>query len=66
MKTLGFAKIIQRRTPTFPTRWASYFDFSPWGGGYMRTANQGPGAVVLSPGTCADIQTGRVYLDSRF
>lgn len=64
--TIGYAKIVRRRTPTFPARTAVYFDFTPFGGGYLRATNNGPGAVVLKPGVCADIRTGRVYTDSRF
>ncbi len=65
-ETVGAAKIVRRRTPTFPSRVASYFDFTPWGGGYLRATNNGPGAIVLPSGLCADIQTGRVYRDARF
>jgi hypothetical protein len=60
----GSAKIVQRQTPTFPSRKASYFDFSPWGGGYMRAGGHGPGAIALPSGHLADIQTGRVYSPS--
>lgn len=64
-QTLGFAKVVRRRTATFPSRMASYFDFTPWGGGYMRLTSA-PGAVVLKAGICADIRSGRVYTDARF
>jgi hypothetical protein len=63
--TLGQAKIVRRRTPTWPSRMASYWDFTPWGGGFMRTG-QGPGAVVLQGDVLADMRTGRVYRDARF
>lgn len=64
-KTLGVAPIVRRRTPTWPSRVASYFDLTQWGGGYVRTG-QGPGAVVLGGSVLADIRTGRVYTDHRF
>ena len=64
-ETLGFAKVVRRRTATFPSRMASYFDFTPWRGGYMRVTSA-PGGVVLAPGICADIRSGRVYRDARF
>lgn len=61
-----YAKCIKRRTPTFPSRTAWYFDFSPWGGGYLQCGN-GPGGIILrDDGTCADIRTGEVYHDARF
>lgn len=64
-ETLGHAPIVRRRT--FSSRMAHYFDFTQWGGGFMRTGN-GPGAVILnhSSGIVADVQTGRVYIDIRF
>ena len=65
---IGAAPIVRRRTSTFPSRVAGYFDFTQWGGGFSRVANQGPGAVCINhaEGIMADIQTGRVYRDSRF
>ena len=66
METLGSARIVRRRTPTFPSRMASYFDFTPWGGGFLRAENRGPGAIVLSGSILADIRTGEVYRDGRF
>lgn len=54
-----FARIVRRRTPTWPTRWASYFDFTPWRGGYSRCTSA-PGAVVLPSGHVANIRSGRV------
>lgn len=66
--TIGRAPVVRRWTPTWPSRKARYFDFSQWGGGYLRADNNGPGAIVLdrSCGILADIQTGRVYTDDRF
>lgn len=64
--TIGTAKIVRRWTPTFPSRKVSYFNFTPWGGGYLRASNNGPGAIVLKDDVLADIQTGRVYRDARF
>lgn len=64
--TIGYAKLVRRRTATFPSRIALYFDFSPWGGGYLRATNNGPGAIILANEICADIQSGRVYHDARF
>lgn len=63
---IAFAPIVKRWTPTWPSRKVSYFDFSAFGGGYLRAANNGPGAIVLASGVCANIQTGEVYGDSRF
>lgn len=62
--TIGQAHIVRRRTPTFPTRWASYFDATPFGGGYTRV-QAAPGAVVLRADVCMDIRTGHVYRDRR-
>lgn len=64
-RTIGQARIVRRRTPSFPTRWASYFDATPWGGGYMRVQSA-PGAAVLRENVCMDIRTGRIYRDGRF
>lgn len=62
---IGHAAVTRRRTPTWPARWAAYFDCTPWGGGYVRI--QGArGAVVLSPGVLLDLRTGEVYQDERF
>lgn len=63
---LGMARTVRRWTPTWPSRKATYFDFSPWGGGYCCATGNGPGAIVLAPGICANIQTGAVYRDARF
>lgn len=54
-----FAPIVRRRTPTFPSRMVSYFDFTKWGGGYMRIG-QGPGAVRLPGGLLANMQSGAI------
>ena len=62
---IGQAGTVRRWTPTWPSRKATYFDFSPWGGGYLRLTGA-PGAVVLAPGVLADIRTGQVYRDARF
>lgn len=66
-ETLGVAPIVRRRTCTFPSRMASYWDLGAWGGGFMR-CRDAPGAVVIdhAKGTMFDMRTGRVYLDSRF
>ena len=64
--TVQYAMLVRRRTATFPSRVALYFDFTPWGGGYLRATNNGPGAIVLADGLCADTRTGRVYHDARF
>lgn len=64
-QTVGQARIVRRRTPTFPTRWASYFDATPFGGGYLRVQSA-PGAVVLRADVCINIRTGHVYRDRRF
>lgn len=66
MTTIGIAKIVKRHTPTWPSRIVPYFDFTPWGAGYLRATNNGPGAIVLKGDILADIQTGRAYRDSRF
>lgn len=65
--TVSLAPIVRRRTPTWPTRWANYFDCTQWGGGYMRIGS-GPGAAVLNSTTGAtmNIQNGTVYIDERF
>ena len=61
------APVVRRRTPSFPTRFASYFDCTKWGSGFFRVANQGPGAAVLNKaGHLLNLQTGEVYLDERF
>ncbi len=67
-QTLGAAPIVRRRTATWPSRVVAYFDFSQWGGGFARATGNGPGAVCINhrQGIMADIQTGRVYCDSRF
>lgn len=63
--TREFAKIVRRRTPTFPARWANYYDCTPWGSGFFRCTSA-PGATVLTSGRCLNIQTGEVYHDGRF
>lgn len=63
-RTLGQARITRRRTPTFPFRLASYWDLTPWQGGYIRLT-AAPGAVHLGQGRMACLTTGAVYLDSR-
>lgn len=64
-RTLGQARITRRRTPTFPSRLASYWDLTPWNGGYVRVS-AAPGAVHLGEGRMACMSTGHVYLDARF
>lgn len=65
--TLGYARLVRRRGPSFPFRLCSYFDCTKWEGGFIRFQG-GPGAVVLRPrdGTMLDIASGRVYTDTRF
>jgi len=61
------ARIVKRRTPTFPSRISPYYDCTPWGGGFIRATNNGPGAVVLNnKGEVLNLQTGEVYTDDRF
>lgn len=55
-----FAPMVRRRTPTWPTKWAGYFDCTQWGSGYIRRS-QSPGAVRLQGDTLLDIRTGEVY-----
>lgn len=62
---LGRAPIVQRNTPTFPTRRAAYFDCTAWGGGFIRITG-GPGAVVLSGDVLLNLSNGHVYRDPRF
>ena len=45
------APVVRRRTPTFPTRFASYFDH--------KTGEDQAGHLL-------NLQTGEVYLDERF
>lgn len=68
VETLSHARIVNRRTSTFPSRVAPWFDWTPWGGGFTRASNVGPGAFVIDSqrGIMGDMQTGRVYSDSRF
>lgn len=65
---IGLAPIVRRRTASFPSRMECYFDCSQWGGGFLRIRNAGSGAVILrhSDGAMLDLQSGAVYLDSRF
>lgn len=67
MTAKTFAPVISRRTATWPTRMARYFDCTQWGGGYHRL-QAARGAVVLNRtnGTMLDIDTGEVYVDERF
>lgn len=67
-ETIGMAPIVCRRTATFPSRVVPYFDFTQWGGGFSRATGNGPGAVCINhkDGIMANIQSGRVYRDSRF
>lgn len=61
-----YAPTVRRRTPTWPTKWASYFDCTAFGSGFFRIGSA-PGAVVLNPaGQILDIRTGEVYFDERF
>ena len=62
-----FAPIVQRRTSTWPSRMASFFDCSQWGGGLTRL-NDAPGAIVLNraTGMMLNIRTGEIYTDARF
>ena len=68
VETLGIARIVKRRTSTFPSRVATWFDWTPWGGGFTRAGNTGPGSFVIDSkaGTMGCMQSGRVYRDSRF
>ncbi len=67
-ESLGHAPIVRRRTATFPSRMRAYFDCTAWGAGFFPASGVGPGAVVLNhrTGVCMDMQSGRVYRDSRF
>lgn len=61
------AKIVRRRTPTFPSKTADYYDFTPWGSGYVRVSPNNPSAIVLNEeGMFADLRTGVVAYDKRF
>lgn len=63
----SYAKIVRRRTPTFPSRTADYYDFTPWGGGYVLVMDYPPGGIVLnSEGMLAELKSGIVYYDPRF
>lgn len=62
---VGQARVVRRRTPTLPSRLASYWDFTPWKGGYVRLGS-GPGGVRLGEGLVGDLLTGRVVRDPRF
>lgn len=53
------APIVRRRTPTFPTRWANYFDLTKWGGGYIKCGS-GPGAIDLPNGMRCELRSGTV------
>lgn len=61
------APVVRRRTSTWPSRMANYFDCTQWGGGYFRLGG-GPGAVILNGqnGTMLDMRSGEVYHDERF
>ena len=64
MKT--YAPVVTRRTPTFPSRNARYFDCTKYGSGYHRV-NTVPGACVLNQqGLMLDLRTGEIYTDERF
>lgn len=65
--TIGYARIVARRGHRFPFRKEAYLDFTPFNGGFV-TYTGAPGAIVLNlvTGVCADLLTGRVYLDARF
>lgn len=64
--TIDYAPRVRRRTPTWPSRMASYFDCTDFGSGFFRCQG-GPGAVVLNKsGQMLDIVTGKVYFDARF
>lgn len=63
---IGLARIVKRRTPTWPSRVAPYYDFTPLGGGFFCALNRDTGAIVMSDGICANMQTGEVYSDARF
>ena len=61
-----FAPRVRRRTPTRPSRMATYFDCTAFGSGFFRCQG-GPGAVVLNKsGQVLDIVSGKVYFDARF
>jgi hypothetical protein len=57
--SLGRAKIVKRRGPSFPFRNCIYWDCTPWGGGYCPVTDA-PGAVILGT-VMLDIRTGEVY-----
>lgn len=64
-QTPVYAPMVRRRTASFPSRMASYFDCTQWGAGFFRP---GHGAVILrhADGLMLDLSSGRVYSDSRF
>lgn len=64
-QTIGHAPVVRRRTATFPSRLASYFDLTQWGGGYMRVTGV-PGAAVIKGDILVDLRSGEVYRDARF
>ena len=66
MTSKTFAPTVKRRTPTWPSRIASYYDCSKWGSGFFRVG-RGPGAVVLNTkGEMLNMATGEIYVDARF
>lgn len=66
-EAIGHAPIVRRRTSTFPSRMALYWDLTPWGAGFMRASNAGQGACIINhrEGIMFNMQTGHVYRDSR-
>lgn len=64
---IGRAPIVRRRTASFPSRMAHYWDLTQWGAGFMRT-NAPPCAVIIghAAGLIFDPSRGLVYRDSRF
>lgn len=64
-KLLGVAPVVRRQMASFPKRVAHYFDLTQWGAGYLRVVTM-PGGAVLPGGLLLDMQTGKVWLDSRF
>lgn len=58
-EVIGHATITRGRTPTWPARWARYWDCSKFGFGRVRI-NGGPGGVMLNDNLMLDLQSGAI------